>query len=149
MVTQMACAQHGPKLRFQLLIYAVTDCTMQSTSMEELGEGYGLTKQDMTWFINHYLNTDADRTNPLASPLFATNLKELPPALIIRAEYDPLRDAGEAYSHKLKEAGVPVTISRYDGIIHGFVRWTNLYEGGKHTIEECCQALRVAFAAPQ
>jgi acetyl esterase len=148
-VTHMARAQHGPQLRFQLLIYAVTDCTMQSASMEELGVGYGLTKRDMTWFINLYLNTDADKTNPLASPLFATNLKELPPALIITAEYDPLRDEGEAYGHKLKEAGVPVTISRYDGMIHGFVRWPNLYDGGKHAIEECCQALRVAFADPQ
>src|SRR5262249_17996497 len=127
----------------------VTDCTMQSASMEELGEGYGLTKQDMTWFINHYLNTDADKTNPLASPLLATNLRDLPPALIITAEYDPLRDEGEAYGHNLKEAGVSVTIGRYDGMIHGFVRWPNLYDGGKRAIAECCQALRAAFAAPQ
>jgi acetyl esterase/lipase len=147
--TQMARAQNGPKLLFQILIYPVTDCTMQSASMEELGEGYGLTKQDMIWFINHYLNTEADKTNPLASPLYATDLKELPPALIITAEYDPLRDEGEAYGHKLKEAGVSVTISRYDGMIHGFVRWPNTFDGGKRAIEECCQALRAAFAATQ
>jgi len=146
-VTQMARDQAGPKLIFQLLIYPATDLRMQSRSMEENALGYYLTKPDMVWFADHYLNSEADRSNPLASPLLATSLEGLPPALIVTAEYDPLRDEGEAYGHRLKEAGVPVTISRYDGMIHGFLRRSVWFDAGKRGVEECCRTLRAAFAA--
>jgi acetyl esterase len=144
-VSQMARDKGGPALVFQLLVYPGTDFQMKSASIEENAEGYFLTKADMLWFRDHYLNSDADKDSPLASPMRAASLKGLPPALVITAQYDPLRDEGEAYGHKLQEAGVPVKISRYDGMIHGFVSMGAVFDGGKRATEECCQALRAAF----
>jgi acetyl esterase len=145
-VAQMARDRGGPTLVFQLLMYPATDFSMKSRSIEENGEGYFLTRDDMLWFRDHYLNSEADKENPLASPMLAASLKGLPPALVVTAEYDPLRDEGEAYGHKLEEAGVPVKISRYDGMIHGFISMGVAFDGGKRATEECCQALRAAFA---
>jgi len=143
-ISQMARDKGGPALSFQLLIYPATVFTIRFPSVEENGEGYGLTEQDMTWFTNHYLNTAEDKQNPLASPLLAADLSRLPPALVITAEYDPLRDEGEIYGQKLKDAGVPVTITRYDGMTHGFVGIP--YDKGRQAIAESCSALRAAFA---
>jgi acetyl esterase/lipase len=145
-ISQMARDRGGPPLIFQLMIYPATDFTMSSPSIDENAEGYYLTKDDMIWFTNHYLNNEDDKRNPQASPLFAANLQELPPAFIITAEYDPLRDEGEKYGQRLKEAGVPVTIHRYNGVIHGFVSMAPVLDQGKLAIEECARALRVAFA---
>jgi acetyl esterase len=111
--------------------------------MEELGEGYNVTKPMMIWIMNNYLPNPADRTNPLASPLLAPDLSDLPPALIITAEYDPLRDEGELYGKRLQEAGVPAKISCYDGMIHDF---PDLFEGpGNRALNEIASALRAAF----
>ncbi len=140
-VAQMARDHGGPQLVFQLLIYPATDFRMNTASIEENAEGYLLTKEDMIWFLGHYIKEE-DKTHPLASPLLAANLSGLPPALVITAEYDPLRDEGEAYGKKLKEAGVPVTISRYNGAIHGFV---GLIELGNQALAEAATALRAAF----
>jgi acetyl esterase len=145
-VAQMARDQGGPRLALQLLIYPATDFTFDGPSIHENGQDYFLTVDDMNWFMNHYLNSDADKKNPLASPLQSANLRGLPPALVITGEYDPLRDEGEAYGKRLKEAGVPVTISRYNGVIHGFLSLEPLTDKGKQAREECAQALRVAFA---
>ena len=142
-VTLMARDQNGPSLIFQLLIYPVTDATGSSPSMLENAEGYGLTREDMIWFTNHYLNNEEEQKNPLASPLLAPDLRDLPPALIISAEYDPLRDEGEIYGQRLKEAGVPVTLTRYNGMIHGFV--SRPFDRGKVALNECSRALRSAF----
>ena len=144
-VAQMARDQDGPALAFQLLIYPATDFTFDGPSLRENAEGYFLTSDDMDWFTNHYLNSTADRTNPLASPMQADDLSELPPALVITAEYDPLRDEGEAYGQQLQEAGVPVTISRYDGMIHGFLSIEPMTDKGQQARAECAQALRAAF----
>jgi acetyl esterase/lipase len=83
-------------------------------SIDENADGPLLTKPAMQWFVNHYLNGEEDRTDPLASPFLASNLRSLPPAFIITAECDPLRDEGEAYGLRLEEAGVPVDIEQYE-----------------------------------
>jgi acetyl esterase len=144
-VAHMARDRGGPPLVFQLLIYPATDLRMKTPSIEENAEGYFLTKQDMIWFTNHYLNSESEKENPLASPLLATYLSGLPAALIITAEYDPLRDEGEQYGQRLKEAGVPVTSSRYNGMIHGFVSLGAVLDQGKQAVAECSAALRAAF----
>jgi acetyl esterase len=128
------------------MIYPATDFTFDGPSIHENGQDYFLTIDDMNWFMNHYLKSDADKKNPLASPLQSANLRGLPTALVITAEYDPLRDEGETYGKRLKEAGVPVTISRYNGVIHGFLSLEPLTDKGKQAREECAQALRTAFA---
>ncbi len=143
-VAQMARDRGGPHLVFQLLIYPATDFRMNTPSIEENATGYFLTKDDMIWFTNHYLNSEEDKTNPLASPLLARDLSGLPPALIITAQYDPLRDEGELYGQKLREAGVPVTVSRYEGVIHGFFG-SIPSDKGKQAEAEASAALRVAF----
>jgi acetyl esterase len=144
-VSLMARDRGGPSLAFQLLIYPATDLRMQSLSIEENGEGYYLTKRDMVWFRRHYLTSEQDMTNPLASPLLAPDLRGLPPALVITAEFDPLRDEGEAYGQRLAEAGVPTIISRYHGMIHSFVRMAPILDQGKRAIGESCRALQAAF----
>src|SRR5437588_3466537 len=147
-VTQMVRDRGGPPLVFQLMIYPATDFRMNTPSIEENAEGYLLTKQDMIWYMNHYLHSEEDKTNPLASPLLASDLSGLPPALVITAEYDPLRDEGEQYGKRLKEAGVPVTISRYDGAIHGFVSLGMMgVELGNQALAEAAAALRATFSA--
>ena len=144
-VAQMARAQGSPRLVFQLLIYPATDFTAQTISMKENSQGYGLTRDDMDWFANHYLQSADNKRDPLASPALATDLAGLPPALVITAEYDPLRDEGEEYGRLLQAAGVPTTISRYDGVIHGFFGMPEIVDKAKLAIAEASQALRVAF----
>lgn len=116
-------AQQRPvPLVFQLLIYPVTDLTQSHPSHVENAAGPVLTAEAMTWFIGHYMSTDADRKDPLASPHFAPDamLRDTPPALIITAEHDPLRDEGEAYGRRLIANGVTTSIVRYNGMFHGF-----------------------------
>ena len=96
--------------------------------------------------MGHYLRNDADRRNPLASPSFAASFKGLPPALIITAEFDPLRDEAEDYGQKLREAGVSVQISRYEGMVHGFVSMGDILDKGKQGVAEAAAALKRAFA---
>lgn len=142
-VAQMARDQGGPTLLFQLLIYPATDFTYTGPSLTENADGYFLTAEDMRWFSGYYLRGPEDRTNPLASPLLAADLSNLPPALVITAEFDPLRDEGEAYGQRLKQAGVPTTISRYPGMIHGFFGFP--FDASRRAIAEASQALRGAF----
>lgn len=88
----------------------------------------------------------SDGKHPLASPLQADHVRDLPPALVITAEFDALRDAGEAYVARLREAGIPVTLTRYDGMIHGFVSLGHVFDQGRKAITEAGTALRTAFA---
>jgi acetyl esterase len=142
-IALMARDQGNPKLAFQLMMFPATDFRLSTPSMEELGEGYNVTKPQMIWIRNNYLPNEADWTNPFASPLLAPDLSGLPPALIIYAEYDPLRDDAEAYATRLKEAGVLVRASRYDGMIHDF---PDLFEEpGNRALSEIASALRAAF----
>jgi len=119
-VAQMARDEGGPTIAFQALIYPVTDFGFGTPSYTDNAEGYLLTKASMEWFWNHYLGTHDDGKHPKASPIRHSDLSLLPPAIVITAEYDPLRDEGEAYAQKLKAAGVSVEAKRFDGQIHGF-----------------------------
>jgi acetyl esterase/lipase len=142
-IALMARDQGGPKLAFQLMMFPSTDFRLNTASMEEYAEGYSVTRPMMVWIRNNYLPNPEDWTNPLASPFLATDLSGLPPALIITAECDPLRDEGEAYGERLKEAGVSVKVSRYEGMIHDF---PDLFEEpGKQALAEIASALRAAF----
>jgi acetyl esterase len=142
-VALMARDRGGPKLVFQVMMFPATDFRLNTPSMEELGEGYNVTKPMMIGIRNNYLPNPADWTHPLASPMLAPDLSSLPPALIIYAEYDPLRDEAETYAARLKEAGVPVRASRYDGMIHDFPDM--LEEPGNRALDEIASALRAAF----
>jgi acetyl esterase len=145
-IALLARDRGGPPLRFQLLVYPVTDHRFDTPSYRENGDGYFLTKDAMVWFWNHYLAREADGLDPMASPLRAADFRGLPPALVITAEYDPLRDEGEAYAERLRKGGVPVTLTRYDGTIHGFFTMGFALSDGKRGIEEAAAALRAALA---
>ncbi|MBI3782832.1 MAG: alpha/beta hydrolase [Deltaproteobacteria bacterium] len=145
-VAQLARDRRGPRLVFQLLIYPVTDAARDTASYRENGDGYLLTRAMMDWFFDHYMTGDADGTDARLSPLRSENLQGLPPALVITAEFDPLRDEGERYAQRLREAKVPVTLSRYDGMIHGFFGMSSLVDKAKQAVDEAATALRKAFA---
>lgn len=144
-VAQMAHDRGGPKIAFQLLIYPATDCLNESASQREfMRDGYILSRADMDWFYGHYLNAQ-DKTSPYACPGVAKNLAGLPPAFIITAEIDPLRDEGEAYGQLLRNAGVNVKVKRYDGVCHGFLSFASMVDAGKRGIADCCEELRAAI----
>ena len=101
----------------------------------------------MRWYWDHYLRNPDDASNPYAAPLVTQDLRGLPAALVITAEYDPLRDEGEAYAWRLQAAGIPTTCSRYDGMMHGFFGMPAVLDKGKQAVAEASAALRAAFAA--
>jgi acetyl esterase len=144
LVCQRARDAGGPPIDLQLLVYPVTDLTLRHPSMDENGSGYLLTKDTMAWFVDHYLG-DADPEDPAVSPLWATDLAGLPPAVVITAEYDPLRDEGEAYAEALRAAGVEVEAVRYDGQIHEFFRLSTVL-GGAAAVDLAGKALRGVLA---
>lgn len=135
----------GPKLAGQLLLYPVTDHFDPPTrSYIENGSDYFLTQETMTFFWNHYVRDERDSKNPLVAPLKARNFGGLPPALVITAEFDPLRDEGEAYAERLRAAGVPTVVSRYDGAIHGFIALPDI-DLGKRGMQESSAWLAARF----
>jgi acetyl esterase len=145
-VSLMAKENGGPHIVFQLLIYPATDYYIPGTdSIRENAEGYYLTRSAMVWFWNHYANSEEDANNPHMAPLRAKDLSNLPPALVLTAEYDPLRDEGEMYATRLQEAGVSVTATRYNGMVHGFFSLSNMMDQAKVAVAEAAAALRVAF----
>jgi acetyl esterase len=144
--TLMARERGGPDLRFQLLVYPVTNCDFDTDSYRENAEGYFLTTSMMKWFWRQYLPDPSQAELPLASPLRAPDLSGLPPAHVVTAGYDPLRDEGEAYAARLREAGVAVTARRHDGMFHGFFAMTGLLDAAREAMDEACEALRKALA---
>ena len=146
-VCLMARDRGGPPLVFQLLVYPVTARDFTTGSYQHNSDGYSLTTDDMKWYWDQYLSTEADAANPYAAPLVARDLRGLPPALVITAEFDPLRDDGEAYGQRLQEAGVSATCTRYDGMIHGFFAMSAVMDKGKRAISEASTALKKAFSA--
>jgi acetyl esterase len=145
-VSQMARDRRGPRLRFQLLVYPVTDASFDTSSYRENAEGYFLTTNMMKWFWGKYLADPADAANPYASPLRAKDLTGLPPGLCITAEFDPLRDEGEAYAARLREAGVGVATTRYDGMFHGFFGMGAVLDQGRKAVAQAAGALKKALA---
>jgi acetyl esterase len=122
-LTLMTKDRNGPKIRYQVLMIPATDASVDTASYLEYGNDRFLARAFMKYGWDRYAPTEAERNNPYVSPLRASpdELKDLPPALVITAENDPLRDEGEAYARKLKEAGVDVAAVRYNGTIHDFV----------------------------
>jgi acetyl esterase len=145
-VALMARDRNGPRIDLQVLIYPITDFSFNSPSYLENKDGYMLTRDLMKWFWNHFIDDEGQANDPYVSPLRAKNFSDLPQAVIITAEYDPLRDEGEAYGKKLQEAGVKVTLSRYAGMIHGFIRMTAQLDHAKEAVDEIAGRLREVFS---
>jgi acetyl esterase len=133
----------GPALVLQILLYPVTDIRVTDTpSMREFGDGSFLSRSGMEWFRDQYLRAQADASNPDASPLLASDLSNVPPALIQTAECDPLCSEGEAYANRLREAGVPVTYTCYPGMIHAFVAMPGVIPVAYKAFDEIAAAIR-------
>ena len=148
-VTLMAKQRGGPKFVYQVLFYPVTDANFTNGSYRQFANGPWLTVPAMKWFWNAYVPNVAERKNPLVTPLNATleQLRDLPPALVITDENDVLRDEGEAYAHKLMDAGVDVTATRYLGTIHDFVMLNVLADtpAAKAAVAQASQKLHAAL----
>jgi len=146
-VAMMARDRRGPRLACQVLWYPATDAAMDTPSHRQYSTGnyYFLSRADMEWFWNYYLSSERDRANPYCCPGVAKDLRGLPPALIVTAEYDPLRDEAEEYAAALKRAGVAVKCTRYEGVTHGFTGMAPILDKGRQSIIEAAAALREAF----
>ncbi|MEX0665670.1 MAG: alpha/beta hydrolase [Acidimicrobiia bacterium] len=145
-VALMARDRGGPLLVLQVLDIPVTDLTMSCASITENGEGYMLTRGAIEQYCDYYLADPADATNPYASPMLADDLSNLPPAVVMTAEFDPLRDEGERYADRLAAAGVPVQFKRWDGHVHGSSSMTALVPSARDWRNEIIRALRAAYA---
>ncbi len=145
-VSLMARDRGGPRIRHQMLIYPVTDAAMDTPSQQEfLVDGFVLSKLDMEWFWGYYLANKKDGENPYASPARARDLRNLPPAHIITASHDPLRDEGEAYGELLKKAGNRVKVKRYEGVVHGFFSLQAAIDQGKTANRELAEELKASL----
>ena len=134
-----------PQPKLQLLVYPVTDYEFDSAAMIDNAKGYFLEAEGMRWFFDHYSRTPADFDDPRFSPLRAPDLSGLARAVVVTAEFDPLRDQGEAYGRRLADAGVPTQAVRADGLIHGFFGMHEFMPPGKEAWDVSVAALRDAF----
>jgi acetyl esterase len=147
-LAQMSRDRGGPALAFQLLIYPVIDSSAERNdrpSRSENAVGYFLTLAQMEWYRDQYLPDDADGEAPLVSPHLAASLADLPPACVVTAEMDLLRDEGEHYGHALEASGVAVTIYRAPGMFHGFFNMDAALEGAKDAQRVAFDAMRAAL----
>ncbi len=144
-VALMARDRGGPAITFQLLVYPVTNHSFDTDSYRENADGYFLHRASMEWYWRQYLADERDGANPFASPLRVEDARGLPPGMVITAEFDPLRDEGEAYGRKLAEAGVPFDVRRYDGVFHGFFSMVAFLDGAKQATADAHAALRDAL----
>lgn len=136
----------APALCSQILVYPVAAGTPDSYSHHAFAEKLLLTRRNILWFYDQYLNGPEEATDPRFAPLETVDLSGLPPTLLIVAGYDPLRDEGLAYGERLRLAGVDVTVSNYEGMIHGFLTMSDAVDQGKVAIDQICATLRAAFA---
>jgi acetyl esterase len=142
-VCLLAGADESPA--FLLMIYPPTDMTVRRPSRDLFGDGFLLTEPRITFFRERYLPDPADRPDPRASPLLSPDLARLPPTYVATAGFDPLRDDGEAFAHRLAEAGVPVTLRRFDDLYHGFANVLGLGRRSREAMHEIAGALRVGL----
>ena len=138
--------ENGPSIAYQLLAYPVVDHDMSRPSYADNREGYLLETDLMVWFWNHYCPDTARRSEPDASPLRATSLAGLPPAMVLTAEFDPLRDEGNAYAKRLADSGVAAESVCCDGLIHDFLATAELFECSKAPFDRAAVALKAALA---
>jgi acetyl esterase len=148
-VSQLAKSE-GPAIVFQLLIYPVTQlgAPVDTPSMRENAKGYFLEKEGMDWFTKLYCPETKHRSDPRLSPLLCADLSGLPPAYVITAGFDPLRDEGRAYADKLDGAGVPVTYVNYPGMVHGFFSMRGLIPKAREAVAAAAAAVREGVAVP-
>ncbi|MEU8510447.1 alpha/beta hydrolase [Kitasatospora sp. NPDC048722] len=135
----------GPAVRHQLLVYPNTDHGADTPSSREHDDPLLFNRRSVAWYWGHYLADPADGAHPLASPLRAPSLAGLPPATVITAEYDPLRDEGEQYAEALRAAGVPVDARRYEGVPHGFFAMTGVLDAAAEAQRYAAERLREAL----
>ncbi|MEJ2287176.1 MAG: alpha/beta hydrolase [Deinococcales bacterium] len=149
-VCLMARDRGLPPPLLQLLVYPVVDFAHPERypSTEENGEGYLLTKQDMETFRDHYLPDGASVANPYASPILADSLGGLPPAWVLLAGYDPLRDQGARYAERLRQSGGRAELRTYPDMIHGFFTMAGVLDRGREARDEAAERLRRAFGEP-
>ncbi|MCU1503916.1 MAG: Esterase [Ilumatobacteraceae bacterium] len=133
--------RNGPQIALQVLIYPVTDADFERPSYVDPENQLLLTRDAMVWFWDHYVPDAGRRCEPDASPLQATNLADLPPAVVLTAEHDVLRDEGEAYAERLRDAGVPVELKRHAGQTHGFFTFL-LLPGSERGFQQVVKAVR-------
>lgn len=145
---QVTTRRGGPSPAFQLLLYPGVDATRHRRSRELFADGFFLTDEHMTWFIDHYAPAGVDRSDPALSPLLAEDFSGLPPAYVATAGFDPLRDEGEAYAAKLADAGVPVALSRQSDLIHGYANFLGVGRRFREALAEAAGALRVGLSHP-
>ena len=141
-VARRARHQGGPPLSLQVLVYPVTDCDLSTTSYTDPANQLILSAQSMVWFWDHYLPEQVARMHPDASPLRAPDLSGLPPAVVITAEHDVLRDEGELYATRLVKAGVPVEFRRFEGQMHGFFAQVGILPATGEAIDYIARALQ-------
>jgi acetyl esterase len=146
-VSQITTAEPGPAPAFQLLFFPVTDLSTKHRSYRLFPEGFFLTEAQMDWYRGHYLADPSHAFDPRVSPLLAEDLTGLPHAYVAVAGFDPLRDEGEAYARRLKQAGVPVTLRRHSGLVHGIINATGVGQAGREALLEAAGALRVGLTA--
>jgi acetyl esterase len=135
----------GPKLLMQLLAYPVTDAVARAESYRHFEDGYGLNAATMEWFFDHYTPERASRGDWRVSPLRAASLAGLPPALVVTAGYDPLRDEGRAYAWRLQQEGTQADLVEFGGMLHGFLSSPMLLHGARRGTTLCAAALREAL----
>ncbi len=145
-----ACAlrardEGGPALVLQVLIYPVCDCDFTRPSYVTNGEGYLLESEEMQWFFDCYTGSGDERTDWRISPLRVPDLAGVAPAVVLTAEYDPLRDEGEAYADRLRAAGIEVELRRFNGMIHGFFGCPAAFDAARDAMDFVGTALRRAF----
>jgi acetyl esterase len=133
--------RNGPTIALQVLVYPVTDADFDRPSYGDADNQLLLTREAMVWFWDHYVPDASRRTEPDASPLRASSVAGLPPAVVLTAEHDVLRDEGEAYAERLKEAGVAVELKRHTGQMHGFFTFL-LLPGSERGFQQVVKAVR-------